>query len=179
MIVIDGEPWPPRLHGTGSEDYFGHAWEMQPVAYPMTGSVVHERDVPGLQVSYRFHLTDPIRFRRSILVSIERGHANHLADDWSATAYWYQRQPSPPISLQPAALRRPSSRDAAVVTEPSPELLAHLPAELRAIRAAAIGAASEADGARDADLRRRALATRQAEAASRDDARALRSRTLG
>lgn len=179
MIVIDGEPWPPRLHGTGSEDYFGHAWEMQPVAYPMTGSVVHERDVPGLQVSYRFHLTDPIRFRRSILVSMERGHANHLADDWSATAYWYQRPPSPPSTLQPVALRRPSSRDVAVVTEPGPELLAHLPAELRAIRATAMGAASEAEDARDADLRRRALATREAEAASRDEVRALRSRTLG
>ena len=95
MIVVDREPWPPRLHGTGSEDYFGHAWEMQRVAYPMTGSVVHEHDVPGVQVSYRFHLTDPVRFREHIHVSMERGHANHLADDWSSTAYWYQRLPSP------------------------------------------------------------------------------------
>ena len=26
MFVIDGEPWPPRLHGTGTEDYFNTAW---------------------------------------------------------------------------------------------------------------------------------------------------------
>jgi hypothetical protein len=26
MFVIDNEPWPPRLHGTGTEDYFGMAW---------------------------------------------------------------------------------------------------------------------------------------------------------
>jgi hypothetical protein len=26
MIFIDGEEWPPSLHGTGTEDYFGTAW---------------------------------------------------------------------------------------------------------------------------------------------------------
>ena len=26
MIFIDGEPWPPRLHGTGTEDYFNTAF---------------------------------------------------------------------------------------------------------------------------------------------------------
>ncbi|MFD1906491.1 DUF2961 domain-containing protein [Paenibacillus rhizoplanae] len=26
MFFIDGEPWPPRLHGTGTEDYFCAAW---------------------------------------------------------------------------------------------------------------------------------------------------------
>ena len=26
MIFIDGEAWPPSLHGTGTEDYFGAAW---------------------------------------------------------------------------------------------------------------------------------------------------------
>ena len=27
-------------------------------------------------------------------VTIEHGHANHLADDWSSTAYWYQVLPT-------------------------------------------------------------------------------------
>ena len=26
MIFIDGEEWPPSLHGTGTEHYFGTAW---------------------------------------------------------------------------------------------------------------------------------------------------------
>jgi len=26
MIFIDGEPFPPSLHGTGTEDYFNCAW---------------------------------------------------------------------------------------------------------------------------------------------------------
>lgn len=28
MIFIDDEKWPPSFHGTGSEDYFNHAWGM-------------------------------------------------------------------------------------------------------------------------------------------------------
>ena len=26
MIFINEDTWPPSLHGTGSEDYFNHAW---------------------------------------------------------------------------------------------------------------------------------------------------------
>ena len=26
MIFVDGEPFPPTLHGTGTEDYFNTAW---------------------------------------------------------------------------------------------------------------------------------------------------------
>ena len=63
---------------------------MQRQAYPFHGAIVHEGDVPGYAVSYRFHVVDPIRFEKRIAVTIEHGHANHLADDWSATAYWYQ-----------------------------------------------------------------------------------------
>lgn len=180
MIVVDDEPWPPRLHGTGSEDYFGHAWEMQPVAYPMAGSVIHEHDVPGLQVSYRFHLVDPIRFRRSILVSMERGHANHLADDWSSTAYWYQRGPSPNAALASLDERLPARPP----TDPwhdrlEPSTTEALSWDIRRLRERA-----------DADLKRvlreqeervaaRIAATREAEAASHDEVRALRDRGFG
>lgn len=26
MFFIDGEEWPPSLHGTGTEDYFNAPW---------------------------------------------------------------------------------------------------------------------------------------------------------
>ncbi len=107
MIFIDGEGWPPSLHGTGSEDYFTHAWGMQRNAYPMSGSVVYEGDLPGYQVSYRFHLVDPVHFSRSIRVTMEHGHANQLSDDWASTAYWYQTLPSTPFSILPVAERLP------------------------------------------------------------------------
>ncbi|WP_083441290.1 glycoside hydrolase family 172 protein [Nitriliruptor alkaliphilus] len=108
MIFIDEDVWPPSLHGTGAEDYFGHAWGMQRTAHPMNGTIVHEADVPGYQNSYRFHLADPVRFERRIRVTIEHGHANHLADDWSSTAYWYQTLPSPRLRLPGVEDRLPS-----------------------------------------------------------------------
>jgi hypothetical protein len=107
MIFIDDDEWPPSIHGTGAEDYFNHAWGMQNNAFPMNGSALHESIIPGYQTSYRFHLTDPVHFERRIRVTLEHGHANHLADDWSSTAYWYQTLPSPPSDILPVTARLP------------------------------------------------------------------------
>lgn len=106
MIFIDGEK-SASLAGTGTEDYFNHAWGMQKNQFPFFGSIIHESETPGLQVSYRFHIPDPIHFSKSIKVSIEHGHANQLSDDWSSTAYWYQKLPGPAISILPVNLRLP------------------------------------------------------------------------
>ena len=44
MIFIDGETWPPSLHGTGTEDYFCHAYGMQDTFGPYHGvSVMNQR----------------------------------------------------------------------------------------------------------------------------------------
>lgn len=110
MIFVDNdEPWPPSIHGTGTEDYFGHAWGMQNNASLMNGSALHESIIPGYQVSYRFHLSDPIHFSQRISVSLEHGHANHLSDDWSSTAYWYQTLPSPVRTISPVEDRLPTT----------------------------------------------------------------------
>lgn len=108
MIFVDEDSWPPSIHGTGTEDYFNHAWGMQNNAFLMNGSVIHESIVPGYQVSYRFHLTDPVRFKSRIRVTIEHGHANHLSDDWASTAYWYQTLPSPKLTILPVEQRLPT-----------------------------------------------------------------------
>jgi len=108
MIMIDDDTWPPSLHGTGTEDYFNHAWGMQNKAYPYHGAIIHEGDVPGYSVSYRFHGPDPIRFNERIRVSIEHGHANHLADDWASTAYWYQMAPARAVTIQALDERLPT-----------------------------------------------------------------------
>ena len=95
MIFVDGEPFPPSLHGTGTEDYFNTAWcPTQEYNAPYHGLIL-----PGGQnwwgkVSlYRFHVDDPVRFQQSIRVTIEHGHANRRSDDYSSTAYWYQTEP--------------------------------------------------------------------------------------
>jgi hypothetical protein len=108
MIFIDDDTWPPSLHGTGGEDYFSQGWGMQKNAYPFCGTIIHEEDVPGHQVSYRWHLADPVRFDKRIRVVLEHGHANHLRDDWATTAYWYQTLPGPKLEMLPVEERLPN-----------------------------------------------------------------------
>lgn len=101
MIFIDGEGFPPSLHGTGSEDYFCNAWGMQAHAYPYAGTTLYENDpeFPDRRklTAYRFHIEDPVIFQKSIKVTIEHGHANHQGNDYASTAYWYQAEPHKPL----------------------------------------------------------------------------------
>jgi hypothetical protein len=111
MIVIDGEPWPPRLHGTGTEDYintaFGPSTEFSTAYHGITAySGTKEWPFAGKNSMYRFHIEDPIRFRKSIRVSIEHGEANALTNDYSSTAYWYQHEPHMPFPPFPPLEQR-------------------------------------------------------------------------
>jgi hypothetical protein len=92
MIFIDGEPFPPSLHGTGTEDYFNTAWcPSEAYSAPYHGITLPGGPNWSGEISlYRFHIEDPITFERSIRVTIEHGHANKRSDDWSSVAYWYQ-----------------------------------------------------------------------------------------
>ena len=103
MIFIDGEEWPPSLHGTGTEDYFNTAY-CPAVKFE---APYHGMTLPGgpnwsgkISV-YRFHIEDPVHFKKSIRVTIEHGHANHRSDDYSSTAYWYQLEPHKPFQALP------------------------------------------------------------------------------
>lgn len=113
MIVIDGEPWPPRLHGTGTEDYFCTAFgPSTEYCAPYHGITLYSGNkswpFKGKNSMYRFHIEDPVRFEKSIRVSIEHGHANKLSNDYSSTAYWYQLEPHKRFpSLLPVADRLP------------------------------------------------------------------------
>lgn len=107
MIWVDGYKWPPDLHGTGSEDYLNQAWGMQRNAFARNGSSIFEGDTGGYQTSYVHHLENPVRFKKEIKVTIEHGHANHLCNEMSSTAYWYAAEPSRAIAPPPAAKRAP------------------------------------------------------------------------
>jgi hypothetical protein len=98
MFFIDGETWPPSLHGTGTEDYFCGAWNYNRLkevfCTPYYGyHFKTNADYTGKHSQYRYHIQDPIPFRESLLFSIEHGHANNLGHDYSSTAYWYQTEP--------------------------------------------------------------------------------------
>lgn len=92
MVFVDGDAWPPAIHGTGTEEIFGGgaspAWEY---AGPYTGfHHIDAVDYSGLTGMYRWYLHDPITFQRSLRWTIEHGHANNFGNDYSSVAYWYQ-----------------------------------------------------------------------------------------
>ena len=98
MIYIDGEKWPPNIHGTGTEDYVNMAWcPTQEYSAPYHGLILGGDDNwKGKITYYRYHILDAITFEKDIKVTIEHGHNNNRSDDWSSTAYWYQTEPHMP-----------------------------------------------------------------------------------
>lgn len=109
MVFVDDDVWPPRLHGTGTEEVFGGgACPIAEYAGPFTGFHLVERpDFSGLVGMYRWYVNDPISFRTSLRWTIEHGHANNFANDYSSVAYWYQTgrtAPLPPLPDRDALL---------------------------------------------------------------------------
>ena len=110
-FFMDDDAEFPTLCGTGTEDYFGGAWNFeQPrgeygvFSGPYTGlSQVIKPD--GLYRSqqrfgmYRWHIMDPIRFEHDLRVTIQAlgwrvgGPYLPLQDDIASTSYWYQSEP--------------------------------------------------------------------------------------
>ncbi len=113
MFFIDGDAL-PSLHGTGTEDYFLTAWgPRQKFCGPYAGlTMPGGENYSGRLSMYRFHIEDPVMFDRSLRFSIEHGHANRRADDWSSVAYWYMQAPASPLHPRvPADLRIPWPAD--------------------------------------------------------------------
>ena len=112
MVFIDGEGFPPSIHGTGSEEIFGGGASPD-IEYcgPYTGFHCVENRAGyrwwGTNGMYRFYLADPLRFRKSIRVTIEHGHGNDKANDYVSCAFWYQLGVNQNLpALPPLAQRR-------------------------------------------------------------------------
>lgn len=109
-FYMDGDVNFPTICGTGTEDYFGGAWNFEHPAgqygvfsSPFSGMPqVIKPD--GLYQSqqrfgmYRWHIMDPIRFQQDLRVTIQalgwrkEGYLP-LQDDIASTVFWYQREP--------------------------------------------------------------------------------------
>lgn len=96
MVFVDGETWPPSIHGTGTEEVFGGgACPATEYAGPYSGfHLVESPTYEGLTAMYRWFVDDPISFERSLRWSIEHGHANNFANRYASVAYWYQDPPA-------------------------------------------------------------------------------------
>jgi len=117
MFFIDGAATPTML-GTGTEDYFNTAWCPKEVfmtpyfGYPK----VHLPEATGKRWEigwagrthvYRFHITDPVYFDKSLKFSIEHGHNNVLILELRTVAYWYQSEAARVPAIKSKAERKP------------------------------------------------------------------------
>ncbi len=113
-FFMDGDKEFPTICGTGTEDYFGGAWNFeQPMGQygvfssPFSGMPqVIKPD--GLYQSqqrfgmYRWHIMDPIRFQQDLRVTIQalgwrkEGYLP-MKDDIASTVFWYQSEPHAPF----------------------------------------------------------------------------------
>jgi len=110
-FYLDGDEDAPTICGTGTEDYFGGAWNFDVhghgyTAYSSPYLGLHQVSRPdGLYASqqrfgmYRWHGPDPIRFSESLRVTLQdlgwRPDGRYLLrrDDLASTAWWYQDRP--------------------------------------------------------------------------------------
>ena len=97
MVYVDGEKF-PSIYGTGTEDYFTSGWYFNTgeFAAPYHGLIIKNDSLARI-AAYRFQVGDAIPFKKSIKFTIEHGHANEVAADYSSTAYWYQKEPHKPF----------------------------------------------------------------------------------
>jgi hypothetical protein len=114
-FFMDGDKDYPTIAGTGTEDYFCGSYnfenrktrQYQEFSTPYSG--LHQVIRPdGLYQSqqrfgmYRWHITDPIRFKKDLRVTIQAlgwragsnpGEYLPLQDDIASVVYWYQTEP--------------------------------------------------------------------------------------
>lgn len=129
-FYIDGDTRFPTICGTGTEDYFGGAYDFDSDQKNANGTVSREytefsTPYTGLpQVIkgdghynvmerfglYRWHIKDPIRFKHSLTVTVQDlgwhsdGSGRYLIQhsDISSVVYWYQTEPHAPFPKLPA-----------------------------------------------------------------------------
>lgn len=118
-FYLDGDQEFPTICGTGTEDYFGGAWNFeQPkgeygsfsTAFLGLPQVIKPDGLYRSQARfgmYRWHIMDPIRFEQDLRVTVQalgwRSHERYLPlqDDIASLALWYQTEPHAPYPPLP------------------------------------------------------------------------------
>ncbi len=119
-FYLDGDIKFPTICGTGTEDYFCGSYNFenretkkyQTFSTPYTGltqvippdEIYQPEQCFGL---YRWHITDPIRFKKDLKVTIQAlgwksgGLYDTLDADIASVAFWYQKEPHTPFPRLP------------------------------------------------------------------------------
>jgi hypothetical protein len=122
-FFVDGDDEFPTICGTGTEDYFGGAWDFEfpkgrygTYSTPFLGMpqvlTKGPRKIyrPGQRFGmYRWHIPDPVHFAEDLRVTVQalgwgtEGRYRPLEDDLASTAWWYQTEPHTPFPSFPGA----------------------------------------------------------------------------
>ncbi len=103
IVFIDGQE---AMHGTGSEDYFCESYGLRAGCFPYFGVPLLEEP---FTTAYRWHVPDPVTFRKSIRFQIEQGNGVppfRSGNDYYSVAYWYQTEPHAPFPQLPGVAER-------------------------------------------------------------------------
>jgi Protein of unknown function (DUF2961) len=125
-FYLDGDEEFPTICGTGTEDYFCGSYNFDvgkenggyrefTTPYAGLAQVIRPDGLYQSQMRfgmYRWHIPDPIRFKRDVRVTIQalgwRGDPRRgaefkpLQDDIASVAYWYQTLPTAPFPQLPS-----------------------------------------------------------------------------
>ncbi len=110
-FYIDGEVMPSMV-GTGMEDYFTDAWNHRLFTNLRAGLSIYEpKGLDQRVTAYRWHIADPITFRESLKMEMERRSYAAIMDPatgedvtwdfkyrpdvFSSVAFWYATEPGP------------------------------------------------------------------------------------
>jgi hypothetical protein len=101
-VYMDGDKEFPTYCGTGSEDYVGLSWGIQPTPFLYNGCSLAEKNFVSM---YRWHLPDPIAWQKECRITIQQiAYEKGLAetqDDWCSATFWYEPVPSAPLPPMP------------------------------------------------------------------------------
>jgi len=122
-FYMDGDKDFPTICGTGTEDYFCGSYNFaatdeqgvrgyRDYTTPYAGFHMIRTD-PYMKSQkrfgmYRWHVTDPVRFQKSLKVTIQAlgwrsgGRYLPLQDDISSVVFWYQQEPHAAFPILPA-----------------------------------------------------------------------------
>lgn len=108
IVFIDGKK---AIQGTGSEDYFCESYGLRPGAFPYFGVTLLEEPYT---TAYRWHVPDPVAFRKAIKFQIEQGSGAppfKSGNYYYSVAYWYQTEPHALFPPLPSTSARTSWAD--------------------------------------------------------------------
>ncbi len=127
FFFIDGET-EPRLRGTGTEDYFCDGWGFRQQDGPFYGTPLWQGYQAGNKsTAYRFHIPDPVTFKKSLRVEIEHKGSQQFPDGtssgfierddlMSSVGFWYQTEPHKAWAALPAGYDRFADRTWQLIT---------------------------------------------------------------